>query len=159
MSMGRESIRSHLLRFYRSGPAAMHKLSPTVVGYISALHGGGSLVGCSDGQLLDRFVATNDDKDRTEAELAFAVLVERHGRMVWPVCRSLVCDDDDADDAFQATFLVLVTKAGSLRVRQTLAPWLHAVAYRTALNSRKRVNQASVGRACGGGPEGESRAD
>ena len=114
----------------------MQKASPTVLRYLGALYSGGSLVGCSDGQLLERFSATNKDADRTEAELAFASLVERHGRMVWYVCRSLVLDDHDADDAFQATFLVLLTKAGTLQVRQTLAPWLYAVAYRTALNSR-----------------------
>ena len=113
----------------------MRKMSPPVLRYIGALYGGGALVGCSDSQLLERFIATNGDADRTEAELAFASLVERHGRMVWHVCRSLAVDDHDAEDAFQATFLVLLTKAGTLRIRQSLGPWLHAVAYRTAARS------------------------
>ncbi len=56
--------------------------------------------------------------------------------MVWRVCRSLVCDDFDAEDAFQATFLVLVRKAGSLKVPSSLGPWLYSVAYRVGLNTR-----------------------
>lgn len=102
---------------------------------------------------MERFIAKNGDSDRTEAELAFASLVERHGRMVWHVCRSLVLDDHDAEDAFQATFLVLLTKAETLRVRQSLGTWLYAVAYRTALNSRsisirrRSVEHAAAARA------------
>jgi RNA polymerase sigma factor (sigma-70 family) len=111
-------------------------MSPTVLRYLSALYDGGALAGCSDAQLLERFIEAKRDTEHPEAELAFASLVERHGRMVWHVCRSLVFDDHDAEDAFQATFLVLLSKAGSLRIRQTLGPWLHAVAYRTALNCR-----------------------
>ncbi len=82
----------------------------------------------TDGQLLERFAT-----DRGEAaELAFAVLVERHGPMVLRVCRSVLAGECDADDAFQATFLVLVKKARGLWVRDSLGPWLHQVAFRTA---------------------------
>jgi RNA polymerase sigma factor (sigma-70 family) len=126
----------------------MRNISPLVVRYLDALNGGGAMVGYSDSQLLERFTATSGDADRTVAELAFGSLVERHGRMVWHVCRSLVFDDHDAEDAFQATFLVLLMKASSLRVRQTLGPWLHAVAYRTALNCRSTsTRRRSVERA------------
>ena len=115
----------------------MRKMAPTVIRYLGALYGGGALAEYSDAQLLERFIATNGHQDRSEAELAFVSLVERHGRMVWHVCRSMLLDNHNAEDAFQATFLVLLTKAGTLRIRQTLGPWLHAVAYRTALASRR----------------------
>ncbi len=59
--------------------------------------------------------------------------------MVWNVCRSLIRDLHDAEDAFQAIFLILVRKADSLRVGETLGPWLHVVAYRTALGVRSSV--------------------
>ena len=86
----------------------------------------------TDGQLLERFAT-----DRGEAaELAFAVLVERHGPMVLRVCRSALSDGLEVDDAFQATFLVLVRKARGLWVRDSLGPWLHQVAYRTASRAR-----------------------
>ncbi len=86
----------------------------------------------TDGQLLERFAT-----DRGEvAELAFAVLVERHGPMVLRVCRGVLADAHDTQDAFQATFLVLVRKARALWVRDSLGPWLHQVAYRTASCAR-----------------------
>ncbi len=86
----------------------------------------------TDGQLLERFAT-----DRGEAaELAFAVLVERHGPMVLRVCRGVLADPHDAQDAFQATFLVLVKRARGLWVRDSIGPWLHQVAYRTASCAR-----------------------
>ena len=110
----------------------MRTISPTVLGYLGTLYGGGALAGCSDGQLLERRTATNGS-DRTDAELAFATLLERHGPIVWRVCRSLALDHHDAEDAFQAAFLVLIRKAGTLRVHQTLGPWLYAVANRVGM--------------------------
>jgi RNA polymerase sigma factor (sigma-70 family) len=94
----------------------------------------GAVGGLTDRQLLERFLT----RDGETAERAFAVLVERHGPMVWRVCRRTLRDDHDAQDAFQATFLVLVCKAGSLRVRAqgSLGGWLHAVACRVAACAR-----------------------
>ena len=66
------------------------------------------------------------------AELAFSALVERHEAMVWRVCLAIMRDEHEAEDAFQATFHVLVRKARSLWVRDSLGPWLHQVACRTA---------------------------
>ena len=89
--------------------------------------------GClTDGQLLERFATLHGDP----AELAFATLVERHGPMVLRVARSALVDEHSAHDAFQATFLILARKARSLWVRDSLGPWLHAVAYRVASQTR-----------------------
>jgi RND family efflux transporter MFP subunit len=86
----------------------------------------------TDGQLLERFATGRGEA----AELAFAVLVERHGSMVLRVCRGVLADPHDTQDAFQATFLVLIRKARRLWVRESLGPWLHQVAYRTASCAR-----------------------
>jgi RNA polymerase sigma factor (sigma-70 family) len=83
----------------------------------------------SDSQLLQRFAQTGE-------EAAFQILLQRHGPMVLGVCRRLLADANDADDAFQATFLVMIRKAGSLIVWGSLASWLYGVAYRTALKAR-----------------------
>src|SRR5262249_21369492 len=92
----------------------------------------GTAAGWTDGQLLERFATHGGDS----AELAFAALVERHGPMVWRVCRAILDDEHEAEDAFQATFLVLVRKTGSLWVRDSLGPWLHRVARRAAVRAR-----------------------
>src|SRR5579883_1979215 len=92
----------------------------------------GTLTGLSDAQLLSRFAEVQGDA----GESAFRELISRHGPMVLGVCRHT----QDADDAFQATFLVLVRKARSIRVGESLAPWLYTVAYRTA--QRARANAA-----------------
>ncbi len=85
--------------------------------------------GVSDDQLLERFVAGHDSA-------AFELLVWRHGAMVWSVCRRLLPDAAAAEDAFQATFLVLVRKAGSIGKREAVGSWLHRVASRVALRAR-----------------------
>jgi membrane fusion protein, multidrug efflux system len=106
-----------------SGNALLHLRTLFNVGAIGAL---------SDGQLLERF-ATSRGEPR---ELAFAALVERHGPVVLRVCRSILRDENAAEDAFQATFLALARKAGSLWVQDSLAPWLHQAAYRAAVHDR-----------------------
>jgi RNA polymerase sigma factor (sigma-70 family) len=83
----------------------------------------------SDGQLLESYV-------RSREEAAFAALVSRHGPMVWGVCRRLLRCHQDAEDAFQATFLVLVRKAASVVPRALVANWLYGVAHQTALKAR-----------------------
>ena len=93
----------------------------------------GTVVGRSDGELLDLFLTTGGPA----AELAFAALVERHRSMVWRVCRDTLREPNDADDAFQATFLVLVRRAGAIRKRSSLGPWLHGVALRVARSTRR----------------------
>jgi RNA polymerase sigma factor (sigma-70 family) len=99
---------------------------------LNALFNAGTTGNLTDGQLLERFATRSGEG----AELAFAALVERHGSLVLRACRSVLRDEHAAHDAFQATFLVLVDKARSLWVRDSLAPWLHAVAYRVALCAR-----------------------
>jgi RNA polymerase sigma factor (sigma-70 family) len=91
----------------------------------------------SDGQLLERFAQLGD-------QAAFTVLVRRHGPMVLGVCRRVLHHAHDAEDAFQATFLVLVHKARSLRQSNLLSSWLHGVAYRTALHARSRTARRSL---------------
>ena len=99
---------------------------------VQALLGAGTFSGLSDLQLLERFLERRDEV----AELAFAVLVERHGPMVLGVCRRIAGDPDDADDAFQATFLVLARRARSIRVEGSLGGWLFGVATRVATRAR-----------------------
>jgi RNA polymerase sigma factor (sigma-70 family) len=98
----------------------------------------------SDRELLERFTVGRD-------EAAFAALLDRHGPTVWRVCRGLLADPHDAQDAFQATFLVLVRRAGSIRDRESLGNWLFGVARRVSLraireSSRRRRREQRVAR-------------
>ena len=118
--------------FGASNPVAIRTSNGAVIGPFRTLLHLGAVGSMTDGQLLDRFANGRG----TAAEHAFDALVERHGSMVLGVCRSVLRDEHDAQDAFQATFLVLVRKARSLWVRDSMAPWLHAVALRAARSAR-----------------------
>src|SRR5262245_20349544 len=107
----------------------------------AALRHGGA--GLTDSELLERFVARRD-------EAAFEALVRRHGPMVLGVCRRILRNPADAEDAFQATFLVLVRKASSVRPRGMVGNWLYGVAHNTArdakaMNLRRRQKEREVG--------------
>jgi RNA polymerase sigma factor (sigma-70 family) len=98
--------------------------------------------GLTDGELLEAFVAGRD-------EAAFEALVRRHGPMVFGLCRRILGGCHDAEDAFQATFLVLVRKAASVMPRELVANWLYGVAYRTAskarvMNAKRRAKEGRV---------------
>jgi RNA polymerase sigma factor (sigma-70 family) len=110
------------------GAAPLH----TLLGYIRRLGSDGADGG--DGELVRRFAADRD-------EAAFTTLVRRHGPMVWSVCSRLACNANDAEDAFQATFLILARKAASLRNPESLGPWLYGVARRVALKIRHAVRR------------------
>jgi RNA polymerase sigma factor (sigma-70 family) len=110
---------------------------------LRALLGGGSFTGLGEGQLLDRFLADRD-------EAAFTELIARHGPMVQGICRRWLDDPHDIEDAFQATFLILLRKAASLRDRESLSNWLFGVSLRVARRSRfNSERRRSHERSCG----------
>src|SRR5205809_6293750 len=90
----------------------------------------------TDRQLLERFASRRD-------EAAFALLLERHGPMVRGVCLRLLHDAHEADDAFQATFLVLARRAASVSWYESIGGWLHAVACRVARKARTAARRAA----------------
>jgi RNA polymerase sigma-70 factor (ECF subfamily) len=96
---------------------------------LRTLYEAGAIGGLTDGQLLEQFIADRD-------EAAFEVLVRRHGMLVWGACRRILGSHHDAEDAFQATFLVLARKAASIVPREMLPNWLHGVARQTAATAR-----------------------
>ena len=107
----------------------------------------GTVAGLTDRQLVERFAARRGP----DAEAAFAALVGRHGTMVLRVCRNILRDHHDTQDAFQATFLILARKAGSLWVEDSLGPWLYGVACRVASTSkaaaaRRRTHESKAAR-------------
>jgi RNA polymerase sigma factor (sigma-70 family) len=103
-----------------------------VVRQLESLFEGGSAAGLADRQLLERYIASRD-------EAAFAAIVARHGPMVLGVCRQLLGDAQLAEDAFQATYLVLARKARSIRDPELLGNWLYGVASRTARCARQQL--------------------
>ena len=104
-----------------------------------------------DAELVRRFAAAGDEQ-------AFRALVARYGPVVWAVCRRLVRNHHDAEDAFQATLLVFARKARDLRAGAAVGGWLHAVAYRVAsrVRSTRRAEPADTEPADGppGGVDG-----
>jgi polysaccharide export outer membrane protein len=112
---------------------------------IRTLFGLGRVGDLTDGELLEWFQI-----HRAEAEAAFEELVGRHGSMVLDVCRRVLRDPHDAEDAFQATFLILVRRAGSVRDRDALGGWLHRVALRVRHAGEGRGVTSRRGRTAGG---------
>jgi RNA polymerase sigma factor (sigma-70 family) len=105
-----------------------------VLPYLRWIVGAETTDALDDALLLERFLRAQD-------EAAFAALLKRHGPMVLGVCRRVLNDADDADDAFQATFFVLVRKAAAIGKREALGSWLYKVAYRTALRARSAASR------------------
>jgi RNA polymerase sigma factor (sigma-70 family) len=122
---------------------------------LRTLFGVGSMTGLTDGQLLERFAAGRGEG----AELAFAALIERHGPMVLRTCRAILRGDHEAEDAFQATFLVLVVKGGSLWVEDSIGPWLHRVACRIAVRARLAADRRREAERRAAEMAGSSRGD
>ncbi len=111
-------------------------------GHLRDLFGAGTVVGLGDGALLARYASGRDGA-------AFEALVARHGPMVLATCRAVLKHEHDVEDAFQATFLVLARKAGSIRGGDALGGWLHRVAYRAAVGAivearRRREKEAEA---------------
>ncbi|MFO0950296.1 MAG: sigma-70 family RNA polymerase sigma factor [Isosphaeraceae bacterium] len=103
---------------------------------ILTLFQAGAVGGLSDAQLLERFVRRGDG-----SEAAFEVMVARHGPMVYTVCRQILGPGQDVDDAFQATFLLLVHRARTIRDGNALAAWLHGTARRVSIRAKTDANR------------------
>jgi RNA polymerase sigma factor (sigma-70 family) len=122
----------------RMGDGIMPQASPREAPrYLKTLFQSGAVGQLSDQQLLGQFISGRGDS----AEAAFAVLVERHGTLVLGVCRRVLGNREAAEDAFQATFLVLARKASTVAQRNHLDRWLYGVALRAALDARARANR------------------
>jgi len=92
----------------------------------------GAVGSLTDGELIDRFLSGSEDV----AEAAFTALVDRHGALVLHACREVLGNSEDANDAFQATFLILLKRAGAIRKQNSVASWLYGVARRVSLRSK-----------------------
>ena len=115
--------------------------SPAVLRDIHTLFHVGTSNGLTDAQLLDRFRARSD---LNSSEAAFAGLMARHGPMVLGVCRRALSNPDDVADAFQATFLILVRKADTVRVEDSLGRWLYGVSRRVSVRAKLAAARRSA---------------
>ena len=105
--------------------------------YLHHLYGNREIAGLTDGQLLQRFAAERDEE-------AFTLLVRRHGAMVLGVCERLLNDPHEAEDAFQATFLVLARKASLPGWRDSIGNWLYGVALRVASKMKAQARRRQM---------------
>jgi DNA-directed RNA polymerase specialized sigma24 family protein len=103
--------------------------------FLETLFSAGTACGLTDVQLLERFVSHHDQT----REAAFESLVLRHGPMVFDICLKILGNAHDAQDAFQATFLILATKARSIMRHGSVGSWLHGVALRVARRARSEA--------------------
>ena len=101
----------------------------TIVTHLRRMADARQVVGLTDTQLLERFDSKADDA-------SFTALLHRHAALVYGVCKRVLGNSHDAEDAFQAVFLILLRKAGSIRTGESLGCWLYEIAYRTALRAR-----------------------
>ncbi len=115
----------------------MSRYSGIMLSELNQIFNRGTFVGLNDHRLLERFVVERD-------ETAFAALVARHGPMVLGVCRRILREEHDVEDAFQATFLVLVRRAKAIRDARLLGHWIHGVAYRVAVRARANAARRYV---------------
>ncbi len=120
-----------------------------VLRQVDRLFRDGTLTGLGDGQLLERYLTDRDEE-------AFEALVDQHGPMVLGLCRRILRDPRDIEDAFQATFLVLVQKAPGIRDGNLLSKWLYGVAYRVARRARSRTLRRRDRETAVGEPEAAS---
>ncbi len=115
----------------------MSRYSGVILGQLDRVFNQGTVAGMDDDELLKRFAAERD-------EVAFAALVARHGRMVLGVCRRVLHNEHDIEDAFQATFLVLVSRAKAIRDGDLLGHWIYGVAHRVAVRARANAARRYV---------------
>src|SRR5579884_505079 len=108
--------------------------STAILRHIRRLAAGPAEEALTDRELLHRFGTQRD-------EAAFAALVRRHGRLVLGVCRRVLGQEQDAEDAFQATFLILARKAAARGWRESISNWLYRVAYRLAVRARRQAGR------------------
>jgi RNA polymerase sigma factor (sigma-70 family) len=126
----------------------------TLLRHLGNLFGARTAQQLTDAQLVQRFAVHRE-------EASFAALMERHGRLVWAVCRNILRHEHDVEDAFQATFLVLARRAGAIRKGESVASWLYGVAQRTAVRAKKtaakrREQESRTGRVPRESPLGEA---
>ena len=127
----------------------------SVLRSIQTLFDSGSATGMTDRELVERFLRGGAKGQRRHSQRSCA----RHGPMVWNVCRNIASDAHAAEDAFQATFLILVRKARSIRRCETLGPWLHGVARRVAVRAKATLARRQAQEERGAEMKAKSRPD